>query len=336
MMSENRKYKGSFWIAAIRVIVYGILIGFVLGIIVYIRWPEIFFLGFPVSAGIVFLRRTVVELEGNKICIHGTGHKECFDIRQFAYPSVRRKTYIGSYSKYTDVECYLIFALPEGYKRFRLYGFGERDLERVLEAIRSAQAGYLTEEEKAAIAREYEDEVFEALAEGRKGYNEFSLPASVLIKKERKCLKKISLIMLGIILIAGIMDTYEIFVKNTFSFQLLFLTMLALLLLIFLTVTYAGLGRKKRICAERIIIDGDRLRIGEKCYSYASIEKLQLTSPRRRSDSIFPVQRYMRVSAGGGTEKYWLGSEASFGSYEELCQSLERGMVLTPNKLKFM
>lgn len=334
-MSENRKYKGSLWIAAIHVAVYGILTGFILGVIVYIRWPEVFFLGFPVSAGIVFLRRTIVELEGNRICVRSTGRKECFDIQQFAYPSVRRKTYIGSYSKYTDVKCYLIFVTPEGYKRFRLYGFGERDLEKVLEAIRSAQAECLPQEEKAAIVREYEDETFEALAEGREGYNEFLLPASVLIKKERECLRKISLVMLGIILVVGIMDTYEILVNRTFRVRLLFLTILAVLLLIFLIVMYAGLGRKKRNCAERIVIEGNHLKVGEQYYSYAGIERIRLTSPRKRSDSIFPLQRYLYISADGRTKKYWLGSEASFGAYEELCHSLERGMVMTPNKLKY-
>lgn len=334
-MSGNRKYRGSLWIAVLRVFVYGVLIGLAWGIIAYIYWPKVFFLGFLVSAGIVFLGQTTIELDKDRICIHRAGYKECFALSQFACPSIKRKTHSGSYMKFTTVKCYLIFAIPDGYRRCRIYGFGERDLEKVLEAIRNTQAEHLTEEEKAAIAREYSDEAFEALLEGREGNNEFSLPASVLIRKEKECLKKISLVMAGIVIAVGMMDTYEIFVNHTFSIRLLFLSMLAFTLLIILIVMYAGQVRKKRICAGRIMIDGDHLRIGEQYYSYSGIERICLTSPRKKSDSIFPVQRYMYVSADGRKKKYWLGSEASFGAYESLCQSLEKGMVLAPNKLKY-
>lgn len=65
------------------------------------------------------------------------------------------------------------------------------------------------------------------------------------------------------------------------------------------------------------------------------IEKIRLTSPRKKSSSIFPVQRYIYVSANGMTKKYWLGSEVSFRAYGSLCRSLELSMVLHPSKLRY-
>ena len=334
VMSEEGKYRGRLWTAAVRVLVYGVLIGFVLQIIaigpVGIVW------GIFMSAGIVFFRRTTVEIEGEEICISGTGRKERFLLSQFAYPSIRRKTYIGSYSKFTAVKCYFIFITSDGYKRCRLYGFGEKDLERALEAVRKAQAEHMTDEEKAAIVKEYSDEVSEALIQGREGENEFQLPASVLMKKERKYLRKISLIMVGIVCAVAMLDVKEIFVNRTFSMKLVYMTLLAFMLLVCVIVMYAGLIIRRGLCGERIVIDGDHLKVGGDYYSYSCIETIRLTSPRKRSSSVFPVQRYMYVSAGGRTKKYWLGSEVSFREYESLCGRLEQGMILSPAKIRYL
>lgn len=336
MMSGNGKYKGSLLIALVHVIVYGILAGFILGIVAFCKWQTGFVLGLIVGAGATFFLRTTVEIKGESICIRSIGCRDCFDLPQFAYPSIRRNTYTGSYSKFTSVKCYLVFRTSEGYKRCRLHGFGERDLEKVLEAIRSAHAEYMTEEEKADVLKEYNDEASEALIYGRESDNEFNLSADVLMKKEKECVRKISLIAVGVVVAAAVMDGVEIFLNHTFSIQLLFLTMLALMLLILVIVTYVGLGMKRRICAERIIVDSDHMIVRGQYYSYSGIERIKLTSPRKRSDSVFPVQHYMYISAGGTTTKYWLGSEASFGFYAGLCRTLEQGMILYPNKLKFI
>lgn len=119
------------------------------------------------------------------------------------------------------------------------------------------------------------------------------------------------------------------------TLRFLFLTLLALMLLALLLAMYIGLARKRGICAERIVTDGEHLTIGGDYYSYAYIEKIRLTSPRKKSSSIFPVQRYIYVSANGMTKKYWLGSEVSFRAYGSLCRSLELSMVLHPSKLRY-
>lgn len=352
-MSKDRKYRGALWGAVLRIFVYGILTGWVMEFLsllilfgfqydllylLYgiIHWPNGLLWGMFVSGVIVCLRWTTIEIEKDRICICRVGYRKCFDLTCFLDSTLKRKMHIGSYSKYMTVKCYLLFAAQDGIKTCSLYGFGEKELERVLEAIRTAQAKNLSEEEKTAIVKEYSDEVSEALIQGRESENEFLLPASDLIRKEKVLLRRISLLVAVIAILIGIIDTHEIFVRQTFSVQLLLITMLAVILPVFMIVMYAGLGRKRRSCAERIVIDGSHLQVGRHYYSYAGIEAVRLTSPRKRSSSIFPVQRYLYICAAGKTTKYWLGSESSFGAYESLCESLERGMVLYPDKLRYV
>ncbi|MCI5944886.1 MAG: hypothetical protein MRZ41_09350 [Eubacterium sp.] len=101
------------------------------------------------------------------------------------------------------------------------------------------------------------------------------------------------------------------------------------------TVRKIGLIFLGRICARRILIGGEFIQIGEDTYTYTGTESIRLTSPRKESDSIFPVQRYLTVRAGGKKHKYWLGSQSSFGDYEKLCQELEQAMVFYPMKLEY-
>lgn len=331
-VTERRNYRGMSGRMVLRAGVYGVLAGCVLSltasfVLVWIpgawwlycvfRWPTGLLFGLLLSFGAVFLSQSSVEIEGERICVRRAGHKEYFHLTQFAGSSVTRNTHIGSYSKFTTVKCYLDFTTPEGIRRCRLYGFGERDLERVLEAVRGGQAGQLDDREKTE--------------------NEFLFSSSMLIMRERDCMRKIGLVAFGAAAAVGIIDAYEMIGKHTFRIQLLFLTLLALMLLIFVFATYAGLSKKRKICAERIVIDGDHILVGIDYYSCSVIEKIRLTSPRKKSDSVFPVQRYMYISSEGKTRKYWLGSEVSSrGLYGSFCVSLEQAMVLYPDKLKYI
>ena len=373
-MMEIKKYRGTLGRAIIHIFIYGFISGLALEFIILFasmlfqgtliwqlyalfHWPKGLFWSMTVSAGILFLRHTTVEIGTEKINIRRVGHQECFHLSQFLSSSVIRKTHIGSYSKFVTVKCYLVFETPQGIQRCRLYGFGEKDLERTLEAVKNARIRHFSAEEKTAIVTEYTqrasrntgslpgagglrpsmytNEAADALIHGRTGNNEFLLPASELIDKEKECLRKISLITAGIVILVGIMDLYAIFVNQILTLRLFFLTLLALMLLALLLAMYIDLARKRSICAERIVTDGEHLTIGGDYYSYAYIEKIRLTSPRKKSSSIFPVQRYIYVSANGMTKKYWLGSEVSFRAYGGLCRSLELSMVLHPSKLRY-
>ena len=352
IMNKNNKYRGAIQTAVLHVLINGVVLGCVLELLsLFIlmffqseplyrlygifHWPMGFLCGMIISAGIVLLRWTTVEIRDERIIIRSVGYRRSFGLPQFKDSSVIRKTHIGSYSKYTTVKCYLVFASPQGDCTCRLYGFGEKELEDVLGAVRNARAEHMTYEEKSAMIKEYSDEVSEALIQGRTGENEFLLPAAALIRKEKDYLKKIALITAGVVTMTGLLDAREILIDHTFSLQLLFLTILAIGMLACVIVLYAGLEWKRRICAERIVVDGEHLLVGRQYYSYAGLKAVCLTSPRKRNSSVLPVQRYMYIFAAGKRRKYWLGSEASFGAYDRLCRCLEEGMILYPGILRY-
>ena len=202
-----------------------------------------------------------------------------------------------------SVKCYLIFCKDNEVKKIRLYGFGEKDLEKLLAVLREKQMKYMEIEKRFALVETYEKNASEALFSERKREHsstvctdladdktvkgEYLLLPKQLIAKEKNTVRKIGLIFLG------------------------------------------------RICARRILIGGEFIQIGEDTYTYTGIESIRLTSPRKESDSIFPVQRYLTVRAGGKKHKYWLGSQSSFGDYEKLCQELEQAMFFYPKKLEY-
>ncbi len=194
----------------------------------------------------------------------------------------------------------------------------------------------MTVEEKAEVKEIYREEAVQALLYGKENRNEFVLPAAELIKKEKKCLKRISMVILAVVLAVGALDVWAVMEERSFNMKLLFLTMMALALVILLFAEYLGLYVRRKIGAEKISIDGEHLRIDGRYYSYLGIQKIRLTSPRKKSSSIFQTHRYLYILDGEGKRKYWLGSEASFDEYDRLCKSLERAMVSYPEKLEYI
>ena len=250
-----------------------------------------------------------------------------------------------------SVKCYLIFCKDNEVKKFRLYGFGEKDLEKLLAVLREKQMKYMEIEKRFALVETYEKNASEALFSERKREHsstvctdladdktvkgEYLLPPKQLIAKEKNTVRKIGLIFLGLTIFLALFTVREIIAGETVAPLLVVILCAAFLMLLMLPVHFLTMKQKERICARRILIGGEFIQIGEDTYTYTGTESIRLTSPRKESDSIFPVQRYLTVRAGGKKHKYWLGSQSSFGDYEKLCQELEQAMVFYPMKLEY-
>ncbi|MCI8550726.1 MAG: hypothetical protein HFI68_09090 [Lachnospiraceae bacterium] len=349
MTEKTKKYSSSLQITLLRGFWFGLLLSFLSAVVSYFlflvlpgeltgglyrifRWPWVVGPGMVLGIALVFFRRTTVEIAGEQVLIHRVGHRECFELDGFLRPSVTRKAHIGSYSKWITVKCYLVFEKQGEIRKIRLYGFREKELETVLAALKREQTELLTEEEKTEVVGRYSEAAAEALIYHTEGENEFHLPAPVLIAKEWACLKKISLVVAGVVIIVGILDVRAALAGGAFSFQLLYLTLLASMLLILLLAVGAGLHIKRKHCAEKVIIGGEYLLVGEQYYPYSQIQKIRLTSPRKQSSSVFPVQHYLYVTGWEGTRKYWLGSDVSFPEYGILCKKLEQALAFWPDK----
>ena len=55
-----------------------------------------------------------------------------------------------------SVKCYLIFCKDNEVKKFRLYGFGEKDLEKLLAVLREKQMKYMEIEKRFDLVETYE------------------------------------------------------------------------------------------------------------------------------------------------------------------------------------
>ncbi len=352
-MVQKNTYTGSVKMAVLRTIVYGLILSGVFGAAAFLcllvfpegsaeilygvfHWPVSVFSGMLMGAAVVFFKWTTVKITEGQITIGRLGHQETYLLGQYVNTSIIRKARIGSYTKYETVKCSLIFRVPEGTRKVRLYGFGEKDLEILLNAMRDAKVRRMTVEEKAEVKAKYRDEAVEALLNGKENRNEFLLPASDLIKKEKKCMKRILKVVFAVLAAVGMLDVWAVRTEDSFNVRLFFLTAMAVTLVVLLLAQYVGLYLRRRICAEKIVIDGEGMRVGGQYYSYLGIQKVRMTSPRKRSSSIFQTQRYLYIFADDQRKKYWLGSEASFDAYGRLCRSLEQAMVSFPDKLKYL
>ncbi len=312
------------------------------------RWPTGAFTGFIFGAVLALLMRSTVELTGKQILIHTPLRRKSFHVSEFQKPVITHKTHILSYGKFTTVKCRLVFhpqvntqsmtapTVSENYQVQRLYGFREKELEILLAAIRRRQMSQLSSEEKIMIQEQYQEDIWKTQTSENETGCTFSIPASALVSKEKKWLQKLTVILICVIAVIGGLDLLEINSSHVLDIRLLFLTLLALAIPVLLLSAWVSLYFRRKICAESITIGPEYLSVNGNYYSFSALYRLKLTSPRKRSSSAFPVQHYMYLTTSGGTEKYWLGSEASFDEYSILCGQLENALIFFPDKLEYV
>lgn len=90
-------------------------------------------------------------------------------------------------------------------------------------------------------------------------------------------------------------------------------------------------------CPYKISRNGAFLYFDDRCFSLGEISQVIMTDANAKSDSIFPLNRYIRVSANGKKYTYWLGSELCLTAqeYQGLCRDIERMFINTPFKVVY-
>lgn len=90
-----------------------------------------------------------------------------------------------------------------------------------------------------------------------------------------------------------------------------------------------------KLCPVSIEASYQWLHINGQKFNLGSIQSLDITSIQKKSDSIIPVQRYMKIKLVKEKYTYWLGSSASISDkeYRELTTMLEKFFATMPMKL---
>lgn len=287
------------------------------------EWPTAILTGIVIAGIVDVFRRTTVLVTKDSVVIKKIGQKVQLSIDDFEGADIKKKRHTIWYIVIVSTKVYLYFRNPNGTKAYRLFGFSDRKLEQVMQYIREQRSNNMPIEEKV--------EALNPLKEGT-SFHDIFISSAQIRHDERKTILRISgigLIILSVSVIAGLKKS------NMETFVIINILFLYCVLIGAVLMQLQLLSRKLTYCPETIRINKDAMWIGEKCFSFAGISYINVTSPRKENNSIFPVQYWMTVKDSEKTFKYWLGSQASFGEYEDFCKTLEQAMLMHTDKLRY-
>ena len=262
----------------------------------------------------VLLRRTSVAVSSDGITVKRAG----VNVILFG---------IGSIEPKSDISSSTVESLKLNGRYVRIYGFGEKAFERLADEIRLMQAENIPLEEKVSAETQslYEPIVLLS-ADGLDG--QYFIPHDKIIREEKKLIGKIAAISIAI---AAVL----IFIGlDGAGFKEIIALMIAACMAVSCPFLLIGCFKRAKLFPEKIEISGEHLYIGEDHFTLTGIDCAVLTSPRKKSDSIYPVQYYLKIKDGGKVHKYWLGSSLLCENYyDEFCKEMSKAFAMFPKKL---
>lgn len=336
-MKEIKQVKSSIKKEMVFIFEWGIRIGVILSILkmfsifklcgglylhVIASWPIGILTGVLIATVVMLLRRTTVLVTRDGVTITRIGKRVQLSIDDFDAPVIRRKEHsFFEVLKKTTLKIYVNVSYRNGTKAYRLYEFSEKELEEVVQYIREQRNDNIPVKEKIAVV-----DSFNVV---------FSLSRFEIKQHEKKTILKIGgiwLLVLEVMLIVFLRkfaDSSMEYLK-TILFIVILCTLLGAVPFQLFWIFW-----KCKFCPQTIRIGGDALWVDGEYFSYLALSYISMTSPRKESDSIFPVQYWITIKSNGKKYKYWLGSQASYGEYRELCKNLEQALVMRSNKLRY-
>lgn len=268
-------------------------------------------------------RRTSVGIGRDYVYVKRIG----VNVRCSADKSIVPKSDISSSTvemmKITTYKCGLVL---DG-RYVRLYGFGAGTFERLANEIRLMKSENIPLEEKISAETQtlYESKVLLSV-DGFDG--EYGVSRDKIISGEKKLVGKIAAIGIAcaaVLVFIGL---------DGGGFKEAAALIIAVCMVISCPFMLIGCFKRAKLFPEKIEISGEHLYIGDEHFTLASIDYAKLTSPRKKSDSIYPVQYYLKIRDGEKLHKYWLGSSLLCQScYNDLCAEMSKAFAMYPKKL---
>lgn len=340
---ENKTIRSHLGLTALAILIWGVLWGCIIDIVIYVfyfftnfpifsflywilEWPKALIPGFIIGFIHVMCRRTTVTIGKEQVQIKRRFRTRVFPIEAFS-DVITTKKFVGHNMFFAYfVKRYMVFDEGSWKTQYRVYDMTEDQTEAIVQCIREQRMVDLPIEDKIAIQETLEEE---------DGYNEFFLDPAEVYNDEKQYLYKISIILLvsGIaLLVLGLLD------DNTSIFAIIPTEILAIVVIIYamtapLKAVY--LKKKSKQCPRYIRVGSDAIWINDTRYTYSSLTRLQLTSPRKRTLGNDKFNRYIWIENNGEKKKYWLGSDVSFGGYERLCDCLDHAFFAYPKKITY-
>ena len=279
-----------------------------------------------ISAGVfaavlsVLLRRTSVEVSSDGVKVKRAG----VNVYCSASESIEPRSEISSSAvemlKVTSYKC----GLKLNGRYVRLYGFGEKAFERLADDIRRMQSENIPPEEKiSAETQSLYEPIVLLLADGN-----YFVPYEKIIQGEKMLIGKIAAISIAIAAVLVFIGL------DGAGFKEMIALIIAACMAISCPFLLIGCFKRAKLFPEKIELSGEHLYIGEEHFTLTGIDCAVLTSPRKKTDSIYPVQYYLKIKDGGKVHKYWLGSSLLCENYYgELCKEMSRAFAMFPKKM---
>ncbi len=340
---ETKIIRSHIGLTVLATLIWGILWGCIIDIAIYVfyfftdlrifsflywvlEWPKALIPGFIIGFVYIMCRRTAVTVSKSQVQIKRGFRTWVFPIETFS-DVFTTKNFVGHNLFFAYfVKRYLVFDDGGKETQCRVYDMTEDQTETIVQYIREQQLLDLPIEDKIAIQETLEEE---------DGYNEFFIDPIEIYHDEKQYLYKISLIVLVagfVLLVLALLDS------STPMFEIIPNEILATIAIIYamtapLKAMY--LKRKSKQCPRHIRVGSDAIWINDTRYTYSSLTRLRLTSPRKRTLGNDKFNYYFWIENNGEKKKYWLGSEVSFGGYEQLCDCLEQAFFAYPEKITY-
>ncbi|WP_078712867.1 hypothetical protein [Anaerorhabdus furcosa] len=91
-----------------------------------------------------------------------------------------------------------------------------------------------------------------------------------------------------------------------------------------------------KTCTREITYKGTFFSIDDVNFSINEMKKTMMTSPRKKSDSIYQIHYFISLELQDTKKiKFWIESKASFEDYFMLCEFFTSAIMLCPEKLNF-
>lgn len=273
----------------------------------------------------LFLRGSV-RVYDDEIVVGGCGKTIWIPLKSFHHIEVKNARITLSLFPVFIWKCYLYYTEGAAVKRCRLFYFNDRIANELNNRIRIKLTQQMDFESKTEIANSVDSGLY---GESLLADTKFTLDHDHLFAKEASSLRfRLSLCgMTGTICLLCVLLCRDVPSLNQYE-----LWMLGMLMLLSIPIEVVLLRRRKAICPSCIAISSAGVTIDGKYFSYSMIDRIQLK--KVKNTPAYPSQHYMVIQADT-REKYWLGSDASYSEYASLCSTIQKAMLLFPEKLEY-
>lgn len=340
--NNTRKFYASIGKIILGVLVTAILVGLIFWLFIDIlsdftnfisffiyrlKIPICFFTGFLIAVIVQILRFTIVTVSDEKVCVKRLLKKYTLELEKYYfYEKTEYKKHSISMLVFTRNKRYLILKDSVGkIRKIRLYSFSASGLYKLIDEIHKCETEAISNERKERVIRDsWENE------------KRFDIPVESIVRIEWKKVRIIISVWIGL---AVLLTVLLIFTDNDSyqTFELMGMVLVSFICVLEIPYELIRTIKNAKRCPEFIEFKGEHLMIGEDHFIVSDIEKLTMTSVDRKSNSIYPVQRYMIIKTDMAKYKYWFGSEASMSvkEYNMICSFIRQAFIKYPYKLEF-